>query len=240
MPISGLETARVLSGVSIHHKAVSMNNEELTIRFADVSDLTDADYEELAALSRAAFSEYKQESNLDCRGVTMSSAHVRAQAEGGTRFVIAYKDGAAIAYGGSRMVKDSGTLYMHGEGLACHPEYRRLHLGWKIAQLKEDWGREQGAVYFDLDTSCKAAKALAFHKKNGYKVWAYVHHGNTNYYSVVLQKDVTIHRPEWRRYLSVVKSWIRVHLSVNEAGAPRPVGSCLCRIIRGMCHLVKL
>lgn len=216
-----------------------MNSDDITIRFADVTNLTDADYDVLAALSRAAFSEYKKESDLNFRGVTMTGDTVRAQAEQGTRFVIVYKDGVAIAYGGSRMIQRDGHTYMHGEGLACHPNYRRLHLGWRIAQLKEDWGREQGAEFFELNTSCKAAKALAFHKKNKYKLWAYTHFSTTNYYSVILQKDVTLRRSEWQRYKSVITSWIHVHLSVNEAGEPRRFGLMIRHLGGFFLHLFK-
>lgn len=217
-----------------------MENDDFTIRFADVTNLTEADYETLAALSRAAFSEYKKESDLNFRGVTMKGENVRAQAEKGTRFVIICKDGEPIAYGGSRMIHKDGHTYMHGEGLACHPAYRRHRLGWRIAQLKEDWGREQGAEFFDLDTSCKAAQAIAFHKKNDYKVWGYTHWNTTNYYSVIMQKDVTRKRSEWKRYKSIILSWLYTHMSYNEAGEPRRFGLFIRRAGGYLLRLLRL
>lgn len=217
-----------------------MNNEELTVRFADVTNLTDADYEVMAALSRDAFSEYKKESNLNFRGVTMTAAYVRGLANRGTHFFLVYSGDKLLAYCGAEMMTDrQGRRYMHSQGIATHPEYRRMHLGRRLTRLREQWGREQGAEFFDLDTSCKAAQALAFHKKNEYKVWAYIHHANTNYYSVIMQKDVTVQRTEWQRYKSVICSWIKVHLSVNEAGEPRPVGAFFHKIGGFILRLIK-
>lgn len=207
-----------------------MSDNEITTRTADVSTLTQEDYEMMAALSRAAFAEYKKEAGLNFRGVTMTADMVRELAEKGTFFVIVYKDGKAVAYGSSRIVtNDQGHRILHGEGLACHPDYRRLKLGWHIAQIKEAWGREQGADYFLLDTSCKAAKAIAFHKRNGYKVWGYTHHATTNYYSVIMRKEARMHWGEWERRKSILLSWIRAHMCWDEAGNPRYIGQKLLR-----------
>lgn len=214
-----------------------MSDNEITTRKADVTTLTQEDYEMMAALSRAAFSEYQKESGLKMRGVAMTADMVRDLAEQGTFFAIVYKDGKAVAYGGCRIITNAlGHRILHGEGLACHPDYRRLRLGWHIAQIKEDWGREQGADYFLLDTSCKAAKAIAFHKRNGYKVWGYTHHDTTNYYSVIMRKEAHMHWSEWERRRSVLTSWIKTHASWDEAGHPRRLGRFL---ITTICHLLR-
>lgn len=205
-----------------------MNNEELTTRFADVSCLSGEDYEKMAELSRMAFGEYKKDSDLNLRGVTMNGDYVRHQAEYGTRFVMIYQQEKLIAYGGSRMMKDAqGHRYMYGEGLAIHPEYRRLRLGWRVARLKEDWGREQGAEYFELTTAAKALQAIRFHRRNQYQIWNYTHFSTTNYYSVVMRKDVSMGWTEWKRRKALVKSWVRTKLSWDEAGNPRRVGRAL-------------
>lgn len=212
----------------------------ITIRHADVNDLTDADYEMMAGLSRAAFAEYKKQSNLNFRGVTMTGEMVRKMAEKGTHFVILYYKGEPVAYGGSRLIKKGELTMLHGDGLACLPNYRGLKLGLRIAQLKEQWGVEQGADYCELDTSCKAVKARRFHEANGYKNWGYVHHATTNYYSVIMRKEIRAHWPEKQRRKNLLVTWVRCRLQYRESGEPRRFSRFLCRVWDSLCYHLYL
>lgn len=223
------------------HEYKKMNDNNLIIRYANVDDLTSEDYEEMADVSRAAFAEYKRKLNLNFRGVTMRADYLREQAKKGVSFINMYHEGKLIAYCGMELHNDShGIACVHMQGIATHPQYRRLHLGRRLTQLFEQWGIEQGAAYFELNTSCKAVQALLFHRSNRYEPWAYTHFSTTNYYSVIMRKPVTLRWSEWRRRRSLVSTWIHTHLTWDEAGnrrrfgmAVRHLGGYILRFFKG-------
>lgn len=222
-------------------QGLKMIDGDLTIRYADADNLTAEDYEEMSAVSRAAFSEYKAAKNLNFRGVTMTADYVREQAKHGICFINLYLEKKLIAYCGTEIRTDSrGRNYMYCQGIAVHPEYRRMHLGRHLIGLRDRWGAEHGAEYFELNTSCKAIQAIRFHQSNQYKPWAYTHFSTTNYYSVIMRKSLTLHWSECERWRSLVFTWIYSHLSWNEAGNRRPfgmavrrMGGCILRTLMG-------
>lgn len=218
-----------------------MRDVNLIIRYANVDNLACEDYEKMAEVSRAAFAEYKKDKNLNFRGVTMTADDVHRLAEKGVCFINIYQEEKLIAYCGAELRTDpgDGAVFVHMQGIAIHPQYRRLHIGKHLTQLREKWGVEQGAEYFELNTSCKATQALRFHRSNQYKPWAYTHFSTTNYYSVIMRKSVTQRWSEWGRWRSLVSTWIHTHLTWDEAGNRRRFGIAVRHLGGGILRLLK-
>ena len=178
------------------------------------------DYEELAALNRAAFQEYAGSQNL--RGVTMTAAALReSMAETGQTAFILRVDKRVAAYCRGYISETPEGKCLHAEGCAAHPAYRGCGYAKEIILQRERWGKESGAVFAELSTSVKAKNAIGFHCACGYRKYGYVYYQGKNYLSVVMRKYFETPMAESVRLRHLVKSWFRHNLVYNKNGRKR-------------------
>lgn len=176
--------------------------------------------EELATLNRAAFAEYAGKQNF--RGVTMTAdALYESMRETGQTAFILQVDNRVAAYCRGYISETPEGKCLHDEGDAVHPMYQGRGYAKVVVRLREQWGKENGAVYAELSTSVKAKNAIGFHRACGYRKYGYVYYQGKNYLSVVMRKYFETPMPESVRLRRLIKSWFRLNLVYNKNGRKR-------------------
>lgn len=205
---------------------MSMNPElpeNCTLKTARHDELTDAQYDEHAALIRAACSEYVSD-GINLRGVAVDDGglHEELARNSETAFIV-YENGTPVAYARGYLHSYRGATFLSCKGVAVHPNCRRSGYGRIVAAKREEWAKAQGAAYAMLGTATTAEKAKAFHHRNGYKDWRYAHVWGRTYYSIFMRKDYGEPYPTLPRLARLYASWVITHLTYSKRGGKRPL-----------------
>lgn len=183
--------------------------------------LTPSEWEEILELTHAAFAEHQ------ARGLRMSPCSItlvehQKFLESCQIFQIRH-NGVLVAYKAGFVVHHKDSTYFQVRLTCVSPESKGKGLGKRVHRLLEDWAVNQGCRYLLTDTSCKAAGSRAYHRACGFEDWYFKHWPTTNYYTIVLRKEL----PEGRRmsrkmrYKSLIQSYISVHFRYKENGEER-------------------
>ena len=186
-----------------------------------VNELSPTQWEEILELTHAAFSEHLQ------RGICMFPC--TASMEQYKEFlkdcqISAIRiDGKLVAYKAGVIMNHPDHTHLQMRAIGVHPSCKGQGLGKQVHRLLEAWAHKEGCAYMQTDTSCKAKSSRAFHRSCGFEDWFYVSHPTTNYYSIVMRKEL----PEGRRmsrmlrYTSLIRSYIRIHMLYKANGQER-------------------
>lgn len=173
---------------------------------------------ELAAVTRAAFAEYKQ-ANINFRGMKMTAETLFASMAASKETVFIMRVGESIvAYCRGYMARENGVMCLHCETMAVLPSCRGQGYARRVASALEQWGLGLGAEYAMLDTSVFAHNALRFHRLRGYKPWYYRHYHQRTYISIHMRKDFGKPYPAYRRVARLWYSYLRVRLWHTRRG----------------------
>lgn len=174
------------------------------------SSFGSAEWRELSKLTREAFSEHKS------RGLRMLPCEVDAerlsQFLANCQLILVLRGDAPIAYLAYIIHQDGENKFLECRIVATSPHHKNYGLGKKLFKLQQERAEEAGCHYMRTDTSCKAAGARAYHHACGFEDWYFTHWTTTNYYTIVLRKEL----PEGRRmsrklrYNSLIHSYISV------------------------------
>lgn len=189
------------------------------LRIVPAECLSDDQYDELAAIQKEAYREMAEQ-GINFRGADMSGADLKALAQGGTFFIV-YQGESPISFGRGKLETAEDGVFLRAEGICTPPQFRRYNPGVRITRSREQWAKEQGAVYSLLDTACRAKHTVRYHRANGYIPIGYNHWENKNYISIMMRKDYVGKYPTSKRLKRLIKSWIRVHLKYTEMGQAR-------------------
>lgn len=198
-----------------------MGDIEYQVKIINWQELSAEQYETLAGISRAAYSEYVKD-NINFRGINVTGAELKERMERGrqTAFLLVV-DGRVAAFCLAFLSGEGPGKHMHNEGVAVHPDFRRQGLGKRIVLEHEQWAREQGARYIELSTSLKATNAIRFHKSNGYVPYGYTYYPGKTYQSIVMRKYFGAPWPAISRWRHLLKTWLMVNLVRNWNGKER-------------------
>ena len=154
----------------------------------------------------------------------------------GKQLIIAEIAAKIVGYYCVEVSSTGGQNVLHCVTLAVHPEFKRRGIGKTLHRLALEYGLQRGCAYALLDTSCRAAGTRAAHRAAGYRDWFYTHFPNANYYSIVMRKDMAEKLSPIARMRSLISSWFKLHLKMNQKGelrwayrAARCVGKLLFR-----------
>lgn len=185
------------------------------------SSLTTGEWEELSELTREAFSEHKK------RGLRMlpcdADAGKLSRFLADCQLILFYNYERPIAYLAYIIHKEGDIHFLENRLAATSIHHKKHGLGKQLFKIQQNRAEEAGCLYMQTDTSCKATGARAYHHACGFEDWYYTHWRNTNYYSIVLRKEL----PEGRRmsrklrYKSLIHSYISVHFRYRENGQER-------------------
>lgn len=185
------------------------------------SSLTTGEWEELSELTREAFSEHKK------RGLRMlpcdADAGKLSQFLADCELILISDSGRTVAYLAYIIHQAGGMKFLEYRLAATSIHHKKHGLGKQLFKIQLNRAEEAGCLYMQTDTSCKAAGARAYHHACGFEDWYYTHWRNTNYYSIVLRKEL----PEGRRmsrklrYKSLIRSYLSVHFRYRENGQER-------------------
>lgn len=200
-----------------------MAKKKREIRVASAEELTPAEYEVLADISRRSFAEYKGD-DINFRDAEMTAEQLRQQVIGETLFIM-YSEGTAAGYARGVLRPTAEGVMLRCEGNCSLPEFRRYSPGVLLTKAREKWAIEQGAVYSELDTSCRAKKAIAYHHANGYKNWYYIHYDGKTYNSIAMRKDYGQPYPTHKRLKRLFRTWLSIFWHFKSNGTPRRFNS---------------
>lgn len=185
------------------------------------NELTAADFETLAAISRAAFAEHKQQ-GIDFRDTTITGDEMaQSLTQGGDTVFVYYLEGRAVGYCRGHIRCQDNTKHLLHDGIATMPECRKMHIGRKLTDEMEAWAVWEGAEYALLNTSDRAERIKAYHHAHGYKNWYYGHWSGKSYISVFMRKDLGKPYPRIKRLARLWASWIKVHARYTRHGKNR-------------------
>lgn len=185
------------------------------------ADLSAEDWEEILTVTHAAFAEHAQ------KGINMAPCTNTMEQHklflNNCQIFLIREDKKIIAYNAGRVERNGQHSYFQVRLTCVLPNYKGKGLGKKVHALLEKWAIEHNCQYLQTDTSCKAKSSLAYHHACGFEDWYYTHWRNTNYYSIVLRKEL----PEGRRmsrklrYKSLIRSYFSIHFRYRENGQER-------------------
>lgn len=201
-------------------------------RSVSADQLTADEWQEILDITHAAFSEHRE------RGLHMKPCNVtleehQAFLEDCQVFQIK-ENNKLIAYKAGK-IQTSGNHKFFQVRLTCvSPVHKGKGLGKKVHIMLEDWALAQGCVYLRTDTSCKAKSSYAYHHACGFEDWYFTHWRTTNYYSIVLRKELPAGKRMARRerYKSLFLSYITTHLFYDENGRERICSKWIRSLIR--------
>lgn len=184
-------------------------------------ELSPHQYEVMAELTRAAFSEYAKD-NINFRGLDVTGEILRERMAETDQAAFALEDnGVIIAFCCGYLKGKAPAIQLRREGVQVHPGYRRRGLGGKVIQLMEQWAAENGAQFSELTTSLKATPAIKFHKANGYVPFGYTYYDGKNYQSIVMRKYFGEPCPNHIRWRHMLKTWLQVNMVRDRNGRKR-------------------
>ena len=181
--------------------------------------LVSSDWEWLLDMTHKSFAEHAQD------GLTMLSCscslELLQRRLSGNKLIVAECDGKIVGYYCVSIIKNAGQRVLKCVTMAVHPDYKRRGIGKSLHARALELGRQNECAYAILDTSCRAARTRAAHRAAGYRDWYYTHYSNANYYSIIMRKDLKEHLSPCSRFKSLVISWLKLHLKMNEKGELR-------------------
>lgn len=132
---------------------------------------------------------------------------------------------SAIEWGELSILTKSAFAEHKAKGLNMLPSYA------DDAQLARFLA---GCLYLQTDTSCKAKSSRSYHRSCGFEDWYYTHWRTTNYYSIVMRKDLPPGKrmSRFRRYKSLVQSYLSVHFRYSTEGKERTLYCWLKSLLR--------
>lgn len=196
-----------------------MGKKDRQIRIVAADELSEADYEILADVSRRSYEEFRSD-DINARDVDMTVEQLRRLVEGMTLFIM-YIDGVVAGYARGLLRETEEGAQLDCEGNCSLPEYRRYSPGAMLTRAREKWAIEHGAVYSVLCTSCRAKKAIRYHHANGYKNWRYLHIDGKNYINIAMRKDYGKPYPTYKRLKHLLRTWLQVTWRYKSDGSPR-------------------
>jgi GNAT superfamily N-acetyltransferase len=179
------------------------------------ADLTQEEWEEILAITHAAFAEHK-ENGLNMVPCDTTLENHKAFLYRCQLFIIR-ENGRIIAYKAGRIDKAGNQNFFQVQIACVLPENKGKGLGKKVHQLLEEYARTSGCAYLVTNTSCKATRSYAFHQSMGFKNWYYCHFEGKNYISIVLRKDLQNGLPG--RWKPLIRSWLSTHLKFHHDGS---------------------
>lgn len=185
------------------------------------TNLTPTEWEEILQLTHAAFAEH-QERGLQMAPCTITLEEHQKFLTNCQVFQIRH-NGILIAYKAGFVVQHNDVTYFQVRLTCVSPEHKGKGLGRKVHKQLEDWAVSQGCQYLQTDTSCKAKGSKAYHHACGFEDWYYTSWPTTNYYSIVLRKELPNGKKMSRklRYTSLVQSYITTHFRYDRKGNER-------------------
>lgn len=178
------------------------------------------EWTEMTLITRLAFDEHAQ-NGLNMLPCNATYETMQRMLQGCQVFLIKSNE-QLVAFNAGRLMNDGDKKYLYRAITSVHPNFKRRGLGKMAHNLFETWARENGCSYLVTDTSCKAHSSHAYHKAMGFEDWQYASWPNTNYYTVILKKDLTDNPPsKFQKRITLIKSYICVHLKWDCNGKER-------------------
>ena len=207
-----------------------MSEQEEATRHA--SKLEAEEWDEILKLTHAAFAEHLQKGI--CMFPCTASMEQYKEFLKDCQISMIRIDGKLAAYKAGFIMNHPDHTHLQMRATSVHPSYKGKGLGKKVHRLLEDWATKEGCAYMQTDTSCKAKSSQAYHHSCGFEDWYYVSHPTTNYYSIVMRKELPEGRKMSRklRYSSLVRSFLTIHLLYKANGQERSLYKWLKRLIQ--------
>lgn len=192
--------------------------------------LTDNQWKELLTVTHSSFKEHHLK-GLHMLPCTVTLERYKQFLRNCQVFIVKKAD-KIVAYNAGRLIQEQNITYVSVQISCVLPSHKRQGLGKLIHQALEDWATNQGCRYLLIDTSCKAKSSLAYHHSCGFENWLFTHWTNTNYYSIILRKELPVGKKMSRklRYKALIKSYIATHFRYTENGKERFIYRWLKRI----------
>ncbi len=134
---------------------------------------------------------------------------------------------------------DNGVVGNH-QFVGISPECKRSGVGSMLFERMLEYAKSKGCYFLTSTTSVKAKSSIAWHKKNGFKIYRYASFRCTNYFSYVFRLDLrekSILRFWLPRKALLVATFVVTRLSQDENGNLTKIGQVLlkCKFLRRFC-----
>lgn len=205
---------------------------ELIYTERQADSISATEWEELSALTRSAFSEHK------AKGLNMLPSYADgprlARFLEDCQLILALNKTQIIAIYAYAIHRLGRSKFIDLRIAAISPQCKRMGIGRKMFNHVQKKAEEAGCLYLQTDTSCKAKSSRAYHQSCGFENWYYTHWRTTNYYSIVMRKELPPGKrmPRFQRYKSLVQSYLSVHFRYNTEGQERSLYYRLKALLR--------
>ena len=131
------------------------------------------------------------------------------------------------------IVNDEKGTWGYLSNMAISPKIKRCGIGSKLEQRRIEIAKANGCKYVISDTAKGADSSVAWHKKNGFKLFALDSFSSTNYYSYVFRKLLVPHSSLWDSLYCRVHylfSALRCRMRFRADGKTTKLMNCYLRI----------
>lgn len=132
------------------------------------------------------------------------------------------------------ILSDGKYSYALEHHAAVSPDYKRKGIGSMMKEVISSYAKDK-CEYMLATTAENATGAINWHKKNGYHIIRYASYSDTNYYSVVMRKQLGDHQKRYNNemYCKVIScfSFLKVKLSKKADGSYTKFGSYVHSLI---------
>lgn len=152
----------------------------------------------------------------------------------GCQLILALNETQIVAVFAYAIHREGSSKFIDLRIAAISPQCKRMGIGRKMFNHVQKKAEEAGCLYLQTDTSCKAKSSRSYHRSCGFEDWYYTHWRTTNYYSIVMRKDLPPGKrmSRFRRYKSLVQSYLSVHFRYSTEGKERTLYCWLKSLLR--------
>ena len=202
-------------------------------------DKTNYSYSDCLNLIKEAFSEHLDEGlHYPCLDYTLESYIENMKDH--LIWVVTSEEPVELAGVCSMIILSDGKYkYALEHHAAVSPKYKRHGIGSMMKEEKSKYAKDT-CEYMISTTAEKAKNIIKWHKKNGYRIIRYASYSDTNYYSVVMRKQLGDNVKKYNSplycALSSYISFIKVKMFKKADGTYRRLGSLILLLINKINH----
>lgn len=195
----------------------ALDKNEIQYTTHEAIELSDEEWENLAALTRESFRE-RAIDGLRMKPNQIYGVGLKHWAGKEGRLIIAQGNTVCGYALYKPRTNRSGVRFIDLEIVAISPEYKRAGIGKRLIEILEQFASSMDCSFIGSVTSTKAKSSVRFHTKCGFEKWTYMHFSHNNYYSICFRKYLNgALRPKFhcfRRWFD----WIWTHSRCRESG----------------------
>lgn len=177
-------------------------------------------YDEVAALMREAFAQWK-DAGLDSFLVHALPEVIRQKTSDSIVYV-AYEEDVLLGTISMDIILDKQGTHAFLKFLAIRPSGKGKGLASKLGARAIGDAEKAGCLYMLSDTSSAAPWAVRWHQKMGFRKIGYASFSTNHYYSYRFRRELGGRRepPVVKTWLQFVRSWLKVKLTKKKDGSP--------------------